>query len=445
MSKQRLKLDRQTKEKFSRIRRLAQLKNMDPIEFEHFVGYHYQQQGYQVSTTVTSGDEGVDLFLRKGTKTAVVQVKRYSGTVGQPTVRDLYGAMIHNQANEAMLVTTGTISHPAEQWAQDKPIQLIDGHEIMSWARRQRGQQTTSPRSSGTGFAINWRFFGVLALIFVCLGLIGWGGWFAWQTFNSRTENPLPPPPTRVVAEESTATPTAPDATSTPKVELAPTATLAGGTAVNIDITPLGRTLILDGDLLEWGNRGGIATPFITEQEETWDGSRDVEADWRIGWDNENLYFGVRITDDVHVQTQEAKFAYLGDSLELQIDANVAGDYGPAVSPDDFQYIFSPGNFIDIPPGVFRFQGDAQGLMSDSLGSRARVMAVQTTNGYQLEAIIPWQDMNLTPQPGLVIGAALSTNDNDTPGVAKQELMLSHVSTRRWADPTSWGTITLQQ
>ena len=67
---QKLKIDRQQRDAFQKIRRLEQVMQMDPVLFEHFVGYLYQRDGYQVFTTVTSGDEGVDLLLRRGTETA---------------------------------------------------------------------------------------------------------------------------------------------------------------------------------------------------------------------------------------------------------------------------------------------------------------------------------------------------------------------------------------
>ena len=41
------------------------------------------------------------------------------------------------------------------------------------------------------------------------------------------------------------------------------------------------------------------------------------------------------------------------------------------------------------------------------------------------------------------MGIALNVNDNDTPGTAVQEVMKSHVGSRRSSDPTSWGTIVL--
>ncbi len=146
-----------------RIKQLDQIRAMDPIAFEQFVGSLFKKMGYTVQTTVASGDEGVDLHLRKGGRTAVVQCKRYEGTVGQPVVRDLCGAMVHNRADEAHLVTTGTISLPAQQWATGKPIHLIDGNALVEWI----------DASTSTGF-----FFGA-AVNFLRRTTIAFGVWSA--------------------------------------------------------------------------------------------------------------------------------------------------------------------------------------------------------------------------------------------------------------------------
>ena len=58
----------------------------------------------------------------------------------------------------------------------------------------------------------------------------------------------------------------------------------------------------------------------------------------------------------------------------------------------------------------------------------ARVAAVQQSNGYTLEIAIPGQTVSVNATPGTNHRAALSINDNDDPGTAKQELMLSHVA-----------------
>lgn len=115
------------------LRRYNQLGGMPPDEFEGLIGNLFRRTGYLVEQTGKTGDEGVDLVLKKAGKTAIVQCKRYSGTVSQSVVRDLYGAMVHNHASSAYLVTTGTISLPAQQWAQGKPIHLVDGSGLIEW------------------------------------------------------------------------------------------------------------------------------------------------------------------------------------------------------------------------------------------------------------------------------------------------------------------------
>jgi hypothetical protein len=42
------------------------------------------------------------------------------------------------------------------------------------------------------------------------------------------------------------------------------------------------------------------------------------------------------------------------------------------------------------------------------------------------------------------MGVALNANDDDVPGTAVQEVMMSHVSTRTLRNPTGWGTLTLK-
>lgn len=117
---------------------LEQLQAMHPVEFEDFVATLFETMGYSVEVTPTVGDEGIDLVVRKAGRLGVVQCKRYRGNVGQPVVRDLYGAMMHFEADEAFLITTGQISLPAKTWRDSKPIHLIDGDRLIELVNRQQ-------------------------------------------------------------------------------------------------------------------------------------------------------------------------------------------------------------------------------------------------------------------------------------------------------------------
>jgi hypothetical protein len=43
--------------------------------------------------------------------------------------------MVHEQAEEAYLITTGNISLPAQTWARGKPIQLVDNTQLLEWIK----------------------------------------------------------------------------------------------------------------------------------------------------------------------------------------------------------------------------------------------------------------------------------------------------------------------
>jgi len=110
----------------------TQLQRMDPADFEAYVAQRiFARQGYYVHDTPHVQDGGIDILIedRSGTQ-AIVQCKRYRSTVGAATVRELYGTLIHSGAAHAYLVTSGRISDDAREWAQDKPIDLIDGKQL---------------------------------------------------------------------------------------------------------------------------------------------------------------------------------------------------------------------------------------------------------------------------------------------------------------------------
>ena len=81
---------------------------MTPHDFERWVGARFRDLGYKVRETGKSGDHGVDLDAVRAGEKIVIQCKRYRNTaVDEPAIRDLYGALQHESASRAYLVTTG--------------------------------------------------------------------------------------------------------------------------------------------------------------------------------------------------------------------------------------------------------------------------------------------------------------------------------------------------
>jgi restriction system protein len=112
---------------------LEQIRELTPSQFEAYVAYRlFGRKGYQVENIRDTKDGGIDILVTDHLgQQAIVQCKRYRGTVGAPIVRDLYGTMIHHGAAYAYLVTNSTFSEEARIWATGKPIELIDGRRLV--------------------------------------------------------------------------------------------------------------------------------------------------------------------------------------------------------------------------------------------------------------------------------------------------------------------------
>lgn len=113
----------------------SNLMDLNPFEFENFVGNLFKQLGLETKLTRSSRDGGVDVVAFDvrpvlGGK-VVIQAKRYKNTVGVSAVRDLFGTMMNEGANKGILVTTSGYGPDAFDFAKDKPIELIDGGQLL--------------------------------------------------------------------------------------------------------------------------------------------------------------------------------------------------------------------------------------------------------------------------------------------------------------------------
>lgn len=111
------------------------LMDLNPFEFENLVGNLFGRMGLETKQTRASRDGGVDVVAYDvrpvlGGK-VVIQAKRYRHTVGVSAVRDLYGTMMNEGANKGILVSTSGYGTDAYNFAQDKPIELIDGGGLL--------------------------------------------------------------------------------------------------------------------------------------------------------------------------------------------------------------------------------------------------------------------------------------------------------------------------
>ena len=110
------------------------INSLSGVEFEQVCKRLLENMGFSVETTKKTGDGGIDLIAYNSQPLLsgkyIIQCKRYTGSVGEPIIRDLYGVITSERANKGILMTSGVFTKQAQAFAEDKPIELIDGVKL---------------------------------------------------------------------------------------------------------------------------------------------------------------------------------------------------------------------------------------------------------------------------------------------------------------------------
>ncbi|OUS32020.1 hypothetical protein A9Q98_02385 [Thalassotalea sp. 42_200_T64] len=107
------------------------LKNITWREFEMLVGEVYKKLGYRVYETQPGADGGIDLILKRNGEKVIVQCKQWrTQKIGVKTVRELYGVMVAEGADRAIVMCSGTYTGESYVFAKGKPLELIGGTQL---------------------------------------------------------------------------------------------------------------------------------------------------------------------------------------------------------------------------------------------------------------------------------------------------------------------------
>lgn len=211
-------------------------------------------------------------------------------------------------------------------------------------------------------------------------------------------------------------------------------------TGTSITATYLSAPALIDANLDQW-TLTEYPINHVVYGSEKWAGATDLSGSVMAGWDQNNLYLGVRVMDDHYVQNMTGENIFLGDSLELLLDNNLADDfYTQYLSADDYQLGISPGKGSpgNAPSAYLWYPKNISGSKSQVL-----IASKATSDGYIVEAAIPWSVLGVTPANGQHYGFVFSISDNDNASHDVQQKMVSTNGTRVLTDPTTWGDLTL--
>jgi hypothetical protein len=246
------------------------------------------------------------------------------------------------------------------------------------------------------------------------------------------TESDAGTPTNTPEADETQPTETTP---SIPYAETPAAAVVDGVQAFYMDDAPT-----IDGDLTDWA-ADMFALSHIVYGFEYYANEDDLSGRFKVAWDATYLYLGVVVFDTRVTQTASGDQLYLGDSLEILLDTDLAGDAeATELSSDDFQIGISPGNLKDIaiPEAYMWYPSDrASSLAGVQIGANL------IERGYVVEVAVPWADVSVSPSDGLTLGFLLSVSDNDMLNMNAQQSVVSFLEGRELQNPTTWGTLSL--
>jgi hypothetical protein len=118
----------------SRVR--SALDQIDWFQFEKFCAALLRADGFDVERKGgAQPDGGVDLVVRKGEQSALIQCKHWRGWVVQErVVREMLGSMTHFGVKQGAIYTLKGWTKPAEQFAKAHAITLVNGDELAASA-----------------------------------------------------------------------------------------------------------------------------------------------------------------------------------------------------------------------------------------------------------------------------------------------------------------------
>ncbi|WP_337913709.1 restriction endonuclease [Cohnella zeiphila] len=113
--------------------RINDIDKMSGVQFEEHLAYFFSRLGYKVKGTSTTGDQGVDLILKKNNETIAIQAKRYdpSKSVGNSAIQEVIAGKIIYDCSDGWVITTSYFTKSAIQLASKAGIRLIDREKLI--------------------------------------------------------------------------------------------------------------------------------------------------------------------------------------------------------------------------------------------------------------------------------------------------------------------------
>lgn len=194
-------------------------------------------------------------------------------------------------------------------------------------------------------------------------------------------------------------------------------------------IFQVGTAPTIDGTLDEVWNTTNIlsldATKTITG---TVSNANDLSGYAKVLWDASYVYVLAVVTDNN--KQNDSQNSYDDDAVEFYFDIN--NDKATTYGDNDVQYSFGWNDGAIV--GALPSGRSTAGITYSS---------VSTTNGYVIEARIPWTTLQGNPVIGQKLGIDFMINDDDDGTGRDRKLSWNSATDNAWEDASIWGTAIL--
>lgn len=182
----------------------------------------------------------------------------------------------------------------------------------------------------------------------------------------------------------------------------------------DFEINKIPNQITIDGDLSDWRKEN---TFTIGKAEAKWFGNNvyaenDCAAKGKLAWDEKNLYVGIEVLDDVHIQNQSIADSWKDDSIQFALDPERLGIPGALGYVEAIVAFGNDG--ITRGAKFSRIKGISNGEFQNLNAMTKRFEETKTT---VYEFLVPWSELlpsSVKFTDGTYLGFTLLVNDNDT-------------------------------
>lgn len=156
--------------------------------------------------------------------------------------------------------------------------------------------------------------------------------------------------------------------------------------------------------------------------------SSDLFGAFKAVWDDTYLYVLAEVKDQT--LNNDSPSSYDDDAVEVYVDIN--NDKATSYGTNDAQFTFGWNDGTTI--GVLPSTQSTSGITYE---------AVQKSDGYRVEARIPWYTLKGAPSLNQVIGLEFMVNDDDNGGTRDKKMAWTASTDMAYQNPSLFGTARL--